>query len=98
MYFKVTVRHPTVHVGEKCRDIQMMLRKKGLINCSIQPPKKFYYLVVPFRCKSKLLFWLCKSCAIEQDVTKECTNVTITQKALAGTWVMEEVRLDVQKI
>jgi hypothetical protein len=30
-YFKFPIGHPTVHLGETCRDIQTMLRKDGLI-------------------------------------------------------------------
>jgi hypothetical protein len=31
-YFKFPVGHPTVHVGEECRDIQSMLQKEGLLS------------------------------------------------------------------
>jgi hypothetical protein len=34
---------------------------------------------------------------MEQNVTTECTHETDAERALTGTWVMDEVRLAVQK-
>jgi hypothetical protein len=97
-YFKFPVGLPPVIVGGKCRDIQTMLRKEGVIKCSILPPKHLYLLVLPFPCNNKLLFCLCQTCAIEHDISTECTHETVTEGALTGTWVMDEVRLIVQKV
>jgi hypothetical protein len=32
---KFPVGHPTIHVGDACRDKQAMLSKEGLIKCTI---------------------------------------------------------------
>ena len=37
------------------------------------------------------------TCAIEQN-TNECTHQTVAETALIGTWVMDEIRLAVQKV
>jgi hypothetical protein len=79
-YFKHPIRHPTVHVGETCRDIQTMLRKEGLIKCSILHPKDLYHPILPFRCNNILIFCFCKTCAMEQNVTAECTHATVRKE------------------
>ena len=53
--------------------------------------------MLPFRCNNKLLFFLCKSCAIEQNFEDECSHETVADRALTGTWVIDEVRMAVQK-
>ena len=37
-YFKFPVRHPIIHVGNACKDVEACLRMDGLIKCSIVPP------------------------------------------------------------
>ena len=102
-YFKFPIGHPTIHVGDECMDKDAMLLKEVLIKCCILPPKRLYHPVLPFRCNDKLLFCLCMSCAVEQNYEDDCThesaNLTsfITHVPLTGTWVMDEVRLAVQK-
>jgi hypothetical protein len=34
---------------------------------------------------------------MEQNVTAECTHETVAERSLTGTWVMDEVRLALQK-
>ena len=53
--------------------------------------------MLQFRCNNKLLFCLCKSCSIEQSFEDVCSPETVAERALTGTWVIDEVRLDVQK-
>jgi G:T-mismatch repair DNA endonuclease (very short patch repair protein) len=96
-YFKFPVGHPTVHAGDACRDIDAMLQKEGLIKCKILPPKDLYHPVLPFRCNKKLLFCLCHTCAVDLNTSAECTHTSVAERALTGTWVMDEVRLAVQK-
>jgi len=38
-YSKFPVGHPTIHVGNACRDKQAMLSKEGLIKCTVLPPR-----------------------------------------------------------
>jgi hypothetical protein len=50
-----------------------------------------------FRCNNKLLFSLCRTCAIELNISTICTHETVAERAFIGTWVIDEVRLAVQK-
>jgi hypothetical protein len=43
------------------------------------------------------LFYLCRWCAVEQNQTAACTHETVAARALVGTWVLDEIRLDAQK-
>ena len=74
-----------------------MLQKEGLIKCTVLPPTRLYHPVLPYRCDNKLLFCLCRSCATQQNFEGECPHSTAAERALTGTWVMDEVRLAVQK-
>jgi hypothetical protein len=96
-YSKYPVGHPVIHVGNTCRDVDAMLRKEGLIKCCILLPKRLYHPVFPFRCKNKLLFSLCRTYAMELNTTTVCTQETVAERALIGTWVMDEVRVALQK-
>ena len=53
--------------------------------------------MLPFRCNDRLLFCLSKSCATERNSDGECEHETVAERALIGTWVIDEVRLAVQK-
>ena len=54
-----------------------------------------HHPVLPFRCNNKLLFFLCKTCAIEQN-SDVCTHETIADRALLGSWFIDEIRLAVE--
>ncbi len=56
-----------------------------------------YHPVLPFRCNKWLLFYLCRYCAIEYNRTEPFTHETVAEKALTGTWVLDEIRLDLKK-
>jgi hypothetical protein len=96
-YIKFPIGHPTIQVGDACRDIDDMLQKEGVIKCLVLPPKRLYHPVLPFRCNGKLLFCPCKTCALEQNTDTECTHESVQERAMLGTWVADEVRLAVQK-
>jgi hypothetical protein len=95
-YFKFPVGHPVIHAGDDCANIAVMLRKEGLTKCTILPPKHLFHPVLPFRCNNWLLFCLGRSCAMQQNRTEDCTHETVAERALTGTWVLDEVRLAVQ--
>jgi hypothetical protein len=96
-YSKLPVGHRVIHVGDTCRDIDAMLQKEGFIKCCTLPPKRLFHPELPFRCNSKLLFSLCRTCATELNTSTVCSHETVAERALIGTWVMDEVRLAVQK-
>ena len=96
-YFKFPICHPVIHVGDACLDKYVMPQKEGLVKCRILPSKRLYHQVLPFRCNNKMLFCLCSSCAVEQKFEGECSHETDAERALTGTWVMDEDRRAVQK-
>jgi hypothetical protein len=95
-YFKIPIGHPAIHVVDDCLDIDAMIQKDGLMKCTILPPKQLFYPVLPFRCNNRLLFCLCRSYAIQQNRSEDPKHETDAEKALTGTWVLDEIRLAVQ--
>ena len=53
-----------------------MLSMEGLIKCTVLLTRRLYHLVLPFRCNNKLLFCLCKTCAVECNFGVECVHDT----------------------
>jgi hypothetical protein len=51
----------------------------------------------PFR-YNKLLFCLCRSCVLEQNVKSECRHFSDAERYLDNTWIIHEVRLEVYKV
>ena len=96
-YFKFPIGHPVIHVGDACLDKDAMLEKEGLIKCRVLPPERLYHPVLPFRCNNKLLFCLCRSCAVERNIEDDCAHETADERGLTGTWVLDEVRRAVEK-
>jgi len=95
-YFKFPVGHPVIHMGDVCKDKEASLRMDGLIKCSIVPPEKLYHPVLPFRCNKKFMFCLCRICVLTSS-TGECRHTADEERPLTGTWVLDEVRLAVDK-
>ena len=86
-----------IHAGDACSDTDAMMRMKCLIKCRILPPKRLYHPVLPFRCNSKLLFCLCRTCAVRRNYDRECEHISSADRAFVGTWIIDEVRLAVEK-
>jgi len=95
-YFKFPIGHPIIHVGDTCADIEACLKMEGLMKCKIVPPQHLYHPVLPYRYK-KLLFCLCRTCVQEHNATSECQHRSDAERCLEGTWVIDEVRLAVDK-
>ena len=87
-YFKFPIGHPVIHVGDACQDKESVLQKglDKMFHPTSQAPLPSR---AAFRCNNKLLFCLCKSCAIEQNTEKECRHKTVTERAFTGTWVID---------
>ena len=71
---------------------------EGLINCTLIPPTYLYHPVLPFRCKKKLLFCLCRTYASEQNMRGPCQHLSDAERAISGIWVLDEVRMAVSKV
>lgn len=76
--------------GEACKD-QCLSEMNGLVKCKVLPPPDLYHPVLPVKANNKLMFGLCRTCINEssQD-SEECTHDE-EQRALIGTWVIDEV-------
>jgi len=68
----------------------------GLLKCTIVPPPKLYHPALPYRCNNNLMIYLCRTC-VQTCSTGECTHTEDEDRAFTGTWVMDEVRLAVEK-
>jgi len=96
-YFKFPIGHPVVHVGDTCKDIRACLQMEGLIKCTILPPTDLYHPVLLFWCNKNLPFCLCLTCASEQNVRGPLRHLSDVDRAISGTWVLDEVRTAVSK-
>jgi hypothetical protein len=95
-YFKFPIGHPVIHAGDDCADTDAMFQKDGLMKCTTLPPKHLFHSVLPFRCNNRLLFCFCRSCAIQQNRIEDCTHEMVAERALTGTWILDEILLAVQ--
>jgi hypothetical protein len=96
-YFKFPIGHPIIHVRDTCADIEACLKMEGLMKCKIVPPQNLYHPVLQYRYDKKLLFCLCRTCVQEHNATSECQHRSDAERCLEGTWVIDEVRLAVDK-
>ena len=63
---------------------------------SIVPPERLYHPVLPFRANKKLMFCVSRTC-VKTSNTGECCHKIDEERDLTGTWVIDDVRLAVQK-
>lgn len=87
------IGHPTILLNDFGDLDTVCDRFFGFIKCRILPPEKLYIPVLPgkFGEDKKLLFALCRTCAEERTPEKKCQH-TNDQRALTGTWFIEEVK------
>jgi len=97
-YFKFSFAHPIIHVGDACKNKEACLQMEGLIKYSIVPPVNLYHPELPYRSNNKLLFCLCRSCVFERNISGECKHLRDDERALTGSWDLDEVRLAVEKV
>ena len=74
-----------------------LLCKVGQIKCTVLPPKRLHHPVLPFRCNNKLVFCQCTTCALECKFSGEWVHESAAQRCLTATWVLDEIRLTIQK-
>lgn len=86
-YGKFPIGHPEVYVGAECpKDITSI---EGEIKCKILPPINLHHPVLPMKMNDKLMFVLCRSCG--QTMNQATCNHSTEDRALIGTWVVDEV-------
>ncbi|XP_054266921.1 uncharacterized protein LOC128989088 [Macrosteles quadrilineatus] len=93
-YGKYPVGHPTIYVGDReCR--QRGLNVEGLLKCKVLPPRDLYHPVLPAKMNDKLMFVLCATCG-DGQIQSDCDHES-GDRALIGTWTMDEIRKAVEK-
>lgn len=91
-YGKFPVGHPKIHVGEnECAS--RGLHVDGLLKCKILPPTNLYHPILPVKLHEKLMFLLCKTCG--ENLNAEDCSHSVEERALTGTWTMDEIRVAV---
>lgn len=92
-----TAQYPVGHPQIITQDFKSLNEYFGLIKCEILPPKDLNIPVLPMHAGTlkKLLFPLCRTCA-ETFQTGKCAH-SENERALSGTWFIEEVKLAVEK-
>ena len=89
-HYKFPVGHPTILTADECTHIDSTLRKDGIVKCRVLTPQRLYHPVLSYRSGSgRLLFPLCRACA--DDMCETCTHGE-HERALVGTWIVDEVR------
>ena len=87
--------HPFVHLGDACKDKEDCLRMESLIKFTIVPPE-----IVSSRfalpCQSETHVHTLPNICPKSN-TEQCCHKTDDERAVTGTWVIDEVRLAVQK-
>ena len=85
-----------INVGDAYKDKEACLLKEGLVNCSIVPTERLYYLVLPFRANQKHLFSLYRTCVLNSN-TGQCSLKRDEERALTVSWFIDEVWPALQK-
>jgi len=96
-YATFPIGHTKFHVGDACHDKQAMLGMEGQIKCTGPPPKRQNHPVLPLLCNNKLLFCLCRMCAVKCNFSGESVHESTAQMSLTSTCALEEIRLAIQK-
>ena len=90
-YGKYPVGHPSI-ITSSFEDIDSY---EGIIKCKILPPRKLLIPVLPLKTEDKLLFPLCRTCAVNKQQTP-CQHAE-DNRALVGTWITDEVKKAILK-
>ncbi|XP_046382273.1 uncharacterized protein LOC124153218 [Ischnura elegans] len=86
-YRPYPIRHPTIYVGAECPPLDEL---EGLVKCDVLPPTDLYLPVLPLKGNGKLLFPLCRSCALDEN-EDECSH-SEEERLISGTWVTGELK------
>ena len=95
---KYPVGHPEIILSGFGDIATICERYFGFIKCVILPPQNLYLPVLPgkFGKDKKLIFSLCRTCAEDRTPEKPCTHQP-QERALTGTWFVEEIKMAVEK-
>lgn len=85
--FKFPVGSPTI-ITENFSTVDNYY---GIIKCSVLPPTNLYFPVLPAKINNKLMFTLCKSCAVSFNNSLNCSH-SLEERMLEGTWCSLEIQ------
>lgn len=83
--------YPIGHPKIITHDFDDIRKYFGLVKCVMLPPRGLYHPVLPFKGNGKLMFALCRTCALATQQLP-CHH-TDKERALHGTWVTLEIEL-----
>ena len=84
-YAKAVLGHPT----RIFKDFGPLETYEGLIKCVIVPPRGLYIPLLQDSSTKKLIFGLCRSCAVTKQ--SSCSH-SPEERAIHGTWTTDEVK------
>ena len=91
-YINKHMRYPLFHPEIITKDFDYTMKSYfGLGHLKILPPATLYSPILPFRSNGKLVFPLCRTCALMVNHDK-CTH-SIHERALSGVWCTPEILL-----
>ena len=67
----------------------------GIIKCTVLPPHDLFLPVLPFKCNNKLMFPLCRTCAVTESTTV-CQHAP-SERQITGEWCAPELLLAVRE-
>lgn len=82
------IGHPQILVGPEI-DAENIRQYYGLVKCSVLPPQHLFHPLLPIRMNNKLMFVLCRQCALEED-PGPCRH-SPDERALTDTWASPEL-------
>ena len=88
-------RYPVGHPEIISKDFLPLKHYFGIIKVKVLPPKDLYHPVLPIRCRGKLLFPLCNSCA--QTMSGKDCHCSEEERSLTGTWTSIEIDRAINK-
>ena len=68
----------------------------GLVKAKVLPPKGLYFPILPAKCKGKLVFTLCRTCAENEAQVRSC-RCPDSRRWLMGCWTTPELKLALAK-
>lgn len=71
------------------------LNMDGLMKVTVSPPRRLDFPVLPYRLHEKLMFFLCLTCAVK--LSQRSCDHNDKERQFTGTWVMDEVKLALDK-
>ena len=90
-YARYAIGHPMI-ITENFKPLNEYF---GIIKVTVDPPSDLYHPVLPYKCRGKLTFPLCRTCATK-ELAPPC-KCDLKARVLHGTWCTPELNKAVEK-